>query len=250
MLMEERHKLILDELKLNSVVYVSDLVEKLNTSESTIRRDLNTLHEEGKLTKVHGGAIPLDKDIINTREDKVSIRQSLKTTEKVEIAKYAASLIEPYDFIYLDAGTTTELMIDFITEKKVTFITNGIAHAKKLIQNEFNTYILGGEVKWTTEAIIGVEAISSLKKYNFTKSFFGTNGISKKRGYTTPDIKEALVKKEALNRSKNAYILADESKFNQISSVTFGNIEEARIITTKILDNEYKELTKILEVTE
>ncbi|EJO5346799.1 DeoR/GlpR transcriptional regulator [Clostridium botulinum] len=248
MLTEERYEVILTELKHNSVVYVSELTEKLNASESTIRRDLNTLHKEGKLTKVHGGAIALEKSI-NTTEHKVIVRQSLNIDEKIQIAKYAASLIEPNDFVYLDAGTTTELMIDFIKEKEAIFITNGIDHAKKLIQNQCRAYILGGEVKWATEAIIGIEAINSLKKYNFTKGFLGTNGISKERGYTTPDIREALVKEEALGRSKDAYVLADDSKFDEISSVTFGDINKATIITTKISDNKYKDLTKIVEVT-
>ncbi|WP_050606893.1 DeoR/GlpR family DNA-binding transcription regulator [Clostridium niameyense] len=248
MLTEERQELILQELEANSVVYVSDLVEKLNSSESTIRRDLNALHKEGKLNKVHGGAMAIDKDI-NTRDDKVTIRKNLKTSEKMAIAKYAASLIKPYDFIYLDAGTTTEIMIDFIKEKNAVFITNGIAHAKKLIEKECKTYILGGEVKWITEAIVGVEAINSLKKYNFTKGFFGANGISENRGYTTPDIKEALVKEEALNRTKDAYILADESKFDEISSVIFADIENAKIITTKLSNDKYKELTEVMEVS-
>ncbi|NEZ45780.1 DeoR/GlpR transcriptional regulator [Clostridium niameyense] len=248
MLTEERQELILQELEANSVVYVSDLAEKLNSSESTIRRDLNALHKEGKLNKVHGGAMAIDKDI-NTRDDKVTIRKNLKTSEKMAIAKYAASLIKPYDFIYLDAGTTTEIMIDFIKEKNAVFITNGIAHAKKLIEKECKTYILGGEVKWITEAIVGVEAINSLKKYNFTKGFFGANGISENRGYTTPDIKEALVKEEALNRTKDAYILADESKFDEISSVIFADIENAKIITTKLSNDKYKELTEVMEVS-
>lgn len=190
----------------------------------------------------------IDKDI-NTRDDKVTIRKNLKTSEKMAIAKYASSLIKPYDFIYLDAGTTTEIMIDFIKEKNAVFITNGIAHAKKLIEKECKTYILGGEVKWITEAIVGVEAINSLKKYNFTKGFFGANGISENRGYTTPDIKEALVKEEALNRTKDAYILADESKFDEISSVIFADIENAKIITTKLSNDKYKELTEVMEVS-
>lgn len=248
MLTEERHEIILKELKKNSAVYVSDLVQKLNTSESTIRRDLNNLHKEGKLKKVHGGATILDK-IIKTSDDKVSVRQTLNINEKIEIAKYAANLIEKDDFVYIDAGTTTEIMIDFIEEKGATFVTNGIQHAKKLIQNECKVFILGGEIKWATEAIIGVEAINSLKKYNFTKGFFGTNGISIERGYTTPDIIEALVKEEAINRCRNAYVLTDNSKFDEISCVTFGNINKAIIITTTIEDNKYKEFTEIVEVS-
>lgn len=247
MLTEERYELILQEINKNSVVYVSELVTLLDTSESTIRRDLNALHKAGKLKKVHGGATALDKGI-NTKEDMVSVRQKLHTDEKVQIAKYAASLIEPGDFVYIDAGTTTEVMINFIEEKEAIFVTNGIAHGKKLVEKQCKTFILGGEIKWATEATIGVEAINSLKKYNFTKGFFGTNGISKNRGYTTPDINEALVKEEALSRTRNAYVLSDNSKFDEISSVTFGELYKAAIITTTIEDNEYKELTEVLEV--
>ncbi|MCW6109864.1 DeoR family transcriptional regulator [Clostridium sporogenes] len=65
----------------------------------------------------------------------------------------------------------------------------------------------------------------------------------------TPDIREALAKEEALTRSKNAYVLADDSKFDQINSVTFGYISKATIITTRILDDKYKDLTRIVEVT-
>ena len=66
--------------------------------------------------------------------------------------------------IYIDAGTTTELMIDFIKESNAVFVTNGIVHAKKLIQKGFITYIIGGEIKLPTEAIIGVEAINNLRR--------------------------------------------------------------------------------------
>lgn len=247
MLTEERHNIILEEINRKSVVYVSDLVELLDSSESTIRRDLNTLHDQGKLKKVHGGATSLKKKI-NTKEDVVSIRQSINVEDKVKIAKLAATQIEDNDFVYIDAGTTTELMIDYINEKQAVFVTNGIDHAKRLISKGFKTYILAGEIKITTEAIIGIEAINSLKKYNFTKGFFGVNGISKDRGYTTPDITEAAVKEEALNRSEKAYILGDSSKFNEVSSVTFGKIDDAIIITTRVEDNTYKELTEIMEV--
>lgn len=248
MLTEERHKLILDKLERESVVYLNDLVSNLDTSESTIRRDLNALHKAGLLKKVHGGATSLNNHPINTKDYMVEYRQTLNIDDKVKVAKKAASLIEANDFVYLDAGTTTELMIDFIEAKEVVFVTNGIAHAKKLIKRKFKTYILGGELKLTTEAIIGVEAINSLRKYNFTKGFFGVNGIDMERGYTTPDIKEALVKEEALNRSKVGYVLCDDTKFGEISSVTFGEINKAKIITTRLADNIYENLTEILEV--
>ena len=248
MLTQERYTLILDKLEKESVVYVSDLVKVLETSESTIRRDLNHLDKVGLLKKVHGGATSLNSSIINTKDFEFEIRQGINKEEKLIVAKYAARLIEPNDFVYIDSGTTTELMIDYIEEKGAIFVTNGIGHAKKLIHKNLTTYILGGELKLKTEAIVGIEAISSLQKYNFTKGFFGTNGIDIDRGFTTPDLREGMVKEEALRRSKASYILADMSKFGEISSITFGKIENSKIITTKIENNKYRKVTEIVEV--
>ena len=248
MLTEERHKLILEKLDKESVVYLNDLVKILDTSESTIRRDLTALDKAGLLKKVHGGATSLKEIRINTSDEIIENRQNLNMEEKLQIAKYAASLIEDDDFIYLDAGTTTELMIDYIKNTKAIFVTNGIVHARKLIKKKCTTYILGGEIKLLTEAIIGVETVRALKKYNFTKGFFGTNGIDIERGFTTPDLREAMVKEEALFRCKEKYILADKSKFDQISSITFGKVEDAKIITTVLENNAYRRNTEIKEV--
>ena len=248
MLSQERYKLILEKLEKESVVYLNDLVKYLNTSESTIRRDLTALDKLGMLRKVHGGATSINDINITTIDDKVENRQGLNINEKILIAEVAASLIKNNDFVYIDAGTTTELMIDFIKNTKAVFVTNGIVHARKLIQKNCITYILGGELKLTTEAIVGAQTVSTLKKYNFTKGFFGTNGVDIERGFTTPDIKEAMVKDEALHRSKKRYILCDNSKFEKISSVTFADIKEAKIITTNLDNNIYRQETEILEV--
>ena len=233
MLSQERYKLILEKLDKESVVYLNDLVKYLNTSESTIRRDLTALDKLGLLRKVHGGATSIKDINITTIDDKVENRQGLNINEKILIAEFAASLIKDNDFVYIDAGTTTELMIDFITNTKAVFVTNGIVHARKLIQKNCITYILGGELKLTTEAIVGAQTVSTLKKYNFTKGFFGTNGVDIERGFTTPDINEALVKETAFAHCHFKYILADSSKFGETSAVTFGNIKDATIITDK-----------------
>ena len=232
MLSEERYKLILEKLEKESVVYLNDLVQYLNTSESTIRRDLTALHKAGLLKKVHGGATSLKDINIRTTDDIVENRQTLNIDEKIKIARYAASLIEDNDFVYIDAGTTTELMINFISNTKAVFVTNGIVHARKLIKKNCTTYILGGELKLATEAIVGAETVNSLRKYNFTKGFFGTNGVSNKNGYTTPDINEAMVKREALKRCLEPYVLADQSKLEEVSFVTFANISDSSLITS------------------
>ena len=143
---------------------------------------------------------------------------------------FRSSLIRPDDFVYLDAGTSTEAMIPFIKETQAVFVTNAISHAKLLAEKGCRVYLLGGEFKSQTEAIVGEEAMEMLSKYNFTKGFWGTNGISVSKGYSTPEIKEAMVKKYSMKNCKRCYILADASKFDQLSSVKFADFEQATIL--------------------
>jgi len=113
MLTEERHSIILDTLNKRKRAELGELCELLNTSESTVRRDLNLLDERGMLVKVRGGAIAIDDEFFAAEPD-VEEKAKLFAAEKEAIARYAALLIEDEDFVYIDAGTTTEKMIDFI----------------------------------------------------------------------------------------------------------------------------------------
>lgn len=246
-LLEQRFERILSTVNKNHSVTVQELMELCDASESTIRRDLTTLHNNGSLIKVHGGAV-CNKTNYNLRDDDIESRQTLHLEEKKKIAKYAAGLIKEEDFVYLDAGTTTECMVPFIESKTTIFVTNSITIAKNLIKRDLKVYLIGGELKPSTEAIVGTEAVSNLLKYNFTKGFFGTNGISKQFGYTTPDVHEAMVKKTAASRCMETYILGDSSKFSQISPVTFAEFLDGTIITTALVDDNYRNCTNILEV--
>lgn len=247
MLTEERQNIIAALVESKGSMTVQQLMEELHASESTIRRDLNALDASGRIVKVHGGAVALDA-IYNTRDDEVALRKGRNRESKLEIAKYAATLIQANDFVYLDAGTTTELMIDFITEKSATFVTNAVSHAKKLSQLGYQTYILGGEFKAATEAIVGDEAVEGISKYNFTKGFLGSNGVNVERGFSTPDVKEAMLKREAIRHCEECYILCDSSKISKISCVSFGRFDQATILTTTLKDDEYRKYKNIVEV--
>lgn len=247
MLTEERHSIILDTVNKKKSAGLNELCELLNTSESTVRRDLSLLDEKGMLIKVRGGAIALDESF-TAAEPNVEEKAELFTAEKEAIARYAASLIEDGDFVYIDAGTTTEKMIDFIPSKSVTFVTNAFINAKKLAQRGFKVIILAGEVKASTEAIIGSEAVITLMHYNFTKCFMGVNGISVKGGLSTPDKNEASVKTMAVSRSKEVFILGDHSKFGKITSVKFSELNRGKIITDKVPDKKYLSEASVKEV--
>lgn len=248
MLTEERYSIILEMVKQNKSVKLPELCELLGASESTVRRDLSSLDERGLLKKVHGGAISLDDRSFNLVEQDMEAKSKIFTEEKIAIARFASSLIDDGDFVFIDAGTTTEKMIDFLPDKNVTFVTNAFVHAKKLAQRGFTVYIPAGEIKLTTEAIVGAECVSSLQSYNFTKSFIGANGISLTAGISTPDRNEASIKAAAIKNSQTTYILTDHSKFGQVAAVTFAQFNKVKIITDKLNDKKYAARANIKEV--
>ncbi|MBQ6845462.1 MAG: DeoR/GlpR transcriptional regulator [Agathobacter sp.] len=247
MLTEKRQEEILKLVNKNGSVTVQELKDLFDASESTIRRDLNALHDMGVLVKVFGGAVK-NESRIQVKEEKVSLRMEQNRIEKQKIAQFAASLIEPDDFVYLDAGTTTGAMIPFIEETKATFVTNAVSHALMLAEKGMHVILIGGEMKASTEAIVGNEAYQNMQKYNFTKGFFGTNGVDQNAGFTTPDVNEALVKECAIKHSQAPYVLCDSAKFYQICPVRFAEFRDAIVITDCVPDENYKKAQNMIVV--
>ncbi len=247
MLTEQRFEEIIKLLEEKGTITVQELKEKLHASESTIRRDLTTLHDSGRLIKVFGGAVALHSRM-HTKDVQVSDRTGIHKEEKIRIARYAASLIRPDDFVYLDAGTTTGYMIDYLEEKQAVYVTNGVSHAKRMAALGFQVILLGGELKSSTEAVIGSTALLMLQKYHFTIGFWGTNGVNQKSGFTTPDHDEAMVKQVSMEQTEKRYVLCDHDKFNQVSTVTFGSFLSAVVITDKEDGEEFHNLKNIIVV--
>ena len=123
MLTEQRYEIILKLLEEKNSITVAEVKDLLNTSESTVRRDITALHNAGKLVKVFGGAVACDRTVI-THEPTVEQKAEVNVEAKQLVAAKAAALIRPEDFIYLDAGTTTASMLSYLTEKSATFVTN------------------------------------------------------------------------------------------------------------------------------
>lgn len=248
MLSEERLEEILRILDQNGSITNQELVTMLGASESTIRRDLTALSAEKKLIKVHGGAMAL-KSSYNSQDYEISARRSMNATEKRIIGRFAVSEIEDGDLIYVDAGTTTEAFVDSIPKGlNAVFVTNAVSHAVSLSKKGYDAYILGGRMKPVTEAVIGSGAVLSLSIYNFSKGFFGANGIERECGITTPDVGEAAVKRYAMQRCRQKYILADSTKFGEVSSIAFASADDVTVITEKRPEG-YEDLT-IIEAKE
>lgn len=247
MLNEERKRLIYELVDKKGSVSVSELIKELAASESTIRRALIEMDREGLIKKVHGGAVSLKKEVL-TKDQSVSQREDENIEEKQLIAKYAAELIKDGDVCYIDAGTSTYLMIPYLNDKKATFVTNGLKHGLALANQGHQVYMPGGSIKRATEAIIGAKAADFLTDMHFTIGFFGTNGITLAEGYTTPDVEEGMIKKKAFGHCQECYILADSSKFNKVCTASFGQYSDAIIITTSKARSEYANSSNTLLV--
>ena len=237
MLAAQRYAKIIQLLNHKQSVSVAELSKLLQASEATVRRDINVLHTKGSLIKVYGGAMSAED--YTTTEDKVEIRKTVHVSEKELIAITAAKLIKAKDIVYIDAGTTTELLLKYLQEKDAVYITNDASHAVQLISHGFTTTIIGGTMKLVTYATVGASAVENLRRYNFTIGFFGTNGVSIKAGLTTPTDEEAMMKETAINHCKKAYILADNSKFGKITPFSFSSLDKVTVITNKQPDETF-----------
>lgn len=247
MLTEERCVKITDLVEQYGSIGIAELMAALDASESTIRRDLMLLDERGVLVRVRGGAMSKARANGNVRGDSgVSLRKERAVPEKMAIARYAARLVQPDDFVYMDAGTTTELMCDCPLPDSAVFVTNAVSHAKRLSGRGLTVYLLGGEFKYLTEAVVGEDALAALGRFNFTKGFFGANAITVTDGFTTPEPKEAMVKQVAMERTDKPYVLADASKFGFRTAVCFGKFRDAEIITDAKADPAFTKYKNVL----
>lgn len=239
MIAVERHNRIVELVNRNGSMSLADLANEIGTSELTIRRDLVQLHQEGHIRKVRGGATRITKTEFVMSDQSLSGRQELHMDEKRLIGAYAATLIGPNDFVFIDAGTTTECLVDAITETQATYLTSSLPLAQKLLAKGCRVLLPGGEVKQTTEALIGAETVNLIRRYHFTIGFWGTNGADLETGFTTPEFGEAAVKQIAMEQTVHPYVLADSSKFSQVSLITFAEFSRAQVLTDKLVDKSY-----------
>ena len=247
MLKTERKRLIMDKITLDDYVVLEDLVELLETSESTVRRDLDELEAEGKLHRVHGGAEKLHA----LQEEPSILQKSIKNVQsKKALVQKAAELIQDGDVIFLDAGTTTELLIPHLNQEGLTVVTNAIHHAAELVDKNIKTLIIGGFIKNTTDASVGHIAVEQVRRLNFDKAFLGMNGIDGEH-VTTPEMEEAVVKRSIIASAKKAYILADSSKLGQVSFINVAPLADITLITNRCdhpLLPSIKDKTGVIEV--
>lgn len=250
MLKRERLNTILQMVNEKGIVDTAEIIEKLGVSDMTIRRDLDELERNGKLVRIRGGAQLIDYNI--DYELSHLQKSTVKVHEKMEIARYAASLIQDQETIFLGPGTTIELLASLIAERNIRVVTPSLP-AFEALKDSFDDRILliGGAYRSTTGSFVGPLANKVLKNLKFSKAFISCNGIADDE-ITTSSMAEGELQALACRNAKETYLLADSHKFNREDFYVYYhlyNIDELitdSSVSQDVLDH-YEEFTRIVQ---
>ncbi len=228
----ERRQILLQTLENSEFVSTEQLIAAVEgASESTIRRDLKALADEGQITLLRGGASKLRSG--TTPDTRVDSKLILNVEAKEKIARYAAGLVQEGEVIYLDAGTTPLRMIPYLRDKRITIVTTNVLIFQELGGTSAECIIVGGGVNVEMGSVVGDLTVSTLDDMFFDWAFIGITGIAPRSGFSTPDLKESRKKSVVKRNSKHSYILADSSKVGITSMCKVFELDEITLITEK-----------------
>jgi len=211
MLAYERRNAIKEMLRELKTVTVEDLAKHFFVSESTIRRDLDLISDEGMIRRTYGGAVMLDTI---AAELPITLREHENTDAKHTIAQRAVGLIRDGMTIILDTGSTVTAMIPFFGKfESLTVITNGVKTSYLLNSyGRITTHCTGGRLRETNMSLVGMTTCRRLGELNADIAFVSCSGLSAERGVTESSEEEAEVKKAMINAAAKTVLLCDSSK--------------------------------------
>ncbi|HGA2241401.1 TPA: DeoR/GlpR family DNA-binding transcription regulator [Enterobacter roggenkampii] len=227
MLTRQRKQLILEKLGAEGQVQSKALSILFDVSEDTIRRDLRELAAEGRLQRVHGGALPSSSAIAPFAE-----RQSVKMDAKKRVARKGAQLISSGQVAIIDGGTTTsELITFFPPDLRITVVTHSPSIALGLVDHPaIEVILIGGRLYKHSIVAVGAAAIEGIENIHADLFFMGVTGIHPDAGLTTGDFEEACIKRAFSGRAAETVVLASPEKINTASSFVIGDVSSVNTI--------------------
>jgi DeoR/GlpR family transcriptional regulator of sugar metabolism len=227
----QRHAYILDRLRTDGAVRVSDLVRELGVSDMTVRRDLEVLETQGHLVKVHGGATLLRDSAVH--EPGFDTKRTLEHDVKLAIARAAAALVEPGMAVAVSAGSTTYEVSRRLAEvPRLTVVTNSVPAAEVLYHGgrSDQTIILSGGVRTPSDALVGPFAVNALRAVNVDIVFLGVHGMHERAGFTTPNMLEAETNQALIETGGRLVVTADHTKWGVTGVSTIARLDRADVI--------------------
>ncbi len=233
----QRRERIQEYLAIHQIARTSDLCDLLETSEATVRRDLEWLEAKGILERTHGGAILNQRMIF---EQEYQQRAQHHPEEKRHIGELAASLIDDGDIVFVNSGTTATQVLQHIRrDSQITVFTNNVRAVTDIGDPGFHYYLTGGEFQSRSNSVAGRFALDNLSLVYANKAILGVDGISLKHGCTVPTNGEAEVVRRMIERTKGqVMIVADHSKWGVVSNFQIATIDEIdKLISDELLDS-------------
>lgn len=219
MLASQRQDHILAQIQHDGAVRVADLVESLDVSDMTIRRDIGELARRGLVRRVHGGAMDARPAAL---EPGFEAKRDLAGPQKLAIARAALENVSPGSAIALSAGTTTHLLARLIAEdtalRPLTVVTNSLPAAEALHapQDHALTVVLTGGTRTPSDALVGPLATAALTSLRVDVAFLGVHGLDPEAGLTTPNLLEAETDRALVASASRLVVLADRSKWGVV----------------------------------
>ena len=238
----ERQRLICELARSQGIVKVADLSNRLGVSEITIRRDLETLEQEGVLERTRGGAIYSQRmraEPLYTEKDHIHRR------EKQAIGQAAAALVEEGDTILINSGSTTLQVMRHLRlsgQRGVKIITSNTGKLAEAWDSDQELILTGGTFRQASSSLVGPLAVMALKQVNANKAFIGVDGISARYGLTTPILQEAEIARLMIERTHGPVIVAaDHSKVGVVADFVTVPADKVDILVTDDgFDEEYR----------
>ncbi|WP_129360816.1 MULTISPECIES: DeoR/GlpR family DNA-binding transcription regulator [Micrococcaceae] len=219
----------------------AELARRYDVTMETVRRDLAALEADGKLRRVHGGAVTVEQS--TAVESSISSRQTVNTPEKQRIASRAYQLLQDADAgaVVLDAGSTTEILADLIASADFSLksgadrliVTHALHIAVKLAEADGIVLdLVGGQLRKMTWAAVGTRAAEHFSTIRPDIALIGVNGLDEEFGLSTPGLNEAIVKTAIVRSARRVVLLCDSAKFGQESLVRFAGLPDIDALIT------------------
>lgn len=211
-------------------VTLDQICAAFKISKSTLRRDLKDITDRGGIRKIYGGVTTEQPSAQRPFEE----RHVTNPEAKRLIGKAAAALVADGDVIFIDTGTTTMYMVDYLADRQnLTIVTNNIEVMRRALPLERIAVIgLSGYLNRQLLSFSGGMAVAVLQNYNITKAFMATAGISLEYGVTHSFFAELEIKQTAVARSRKIILLADSSKIGNVSLHTYCAIGRVNTLVT------------------
>jgi len=227
MLAAQRRGLILDEVRTGRGVAVAELAQRFDVSEMTVRRDLAQLAREGKLTRVHGGAVS------EREEPPFAAIADERPSQKHRIGRAAAALVEDGQTVMIDIGTSTLALARHLHGRKLRVITGNLAVVEELEPDpEIELIVLGGIVRRNYRSLVGVLAEDALRQLSADVAFLGASGVRHDLSVMDSTIVEVPIKRAMMAQAERTVLLVDAAKFEMRGSVRICGAAELDVVVT------------------